>query len=165
VAAVDLSKSEYPSVLAKLAYEANLRALDKQEALLEEVRSRTGLLLGASSLATSFLGQRAFQGSPSLAFSVIAVAAFVLSIASGVFILLPKDNLVFSLVGTAIYERLYEFREDPSELYRRLAYDMDRFWNSNDEKLQRLFTAYRAAAAALVVEILSLIALLSDSIF
>jgi hypothetical protein len=153
------------SVLAKLAYDANLRALDKQEALLAEVRSRTGLLLGASSLATSFLGQRAFEGSPSLGLSIVAVGAFVVSIASGVFILLPKDNLVFSLVGTAIYERLYEFREDPGELYRRLAYDMDRFWTENDAKLQRLFQTYRLAAAALVIEILSLIGLLSDTIF
>jgi hypothetical protein len=42
----------------KLAYEAALRGLDKQEGLLEELRTRTGVLLAASSLAASFLGQR-----------------------------------------------------------------------------------------------------------
>lgn len=153
-----------PSFLSKLAYDADLRALDKQEALLEEVRSRTGLLLGASSLATSFLGQRAFAGSPATGFAIVAVVAFILSIASGVYILLPKNELVFALVGTAIYEQLYEFRGDPGEVYRRLAYDMDRFWSKNDQKMRRLFVAYRVAAVALVVEILSLIALVSDSI-
>jgi hypothetical protein len=40
----------------KLAYEAALRGLDKQENLLEELRTRTGVLLAASSLAASFLG-------------------------------------------------------------------------------------------------------------
>jgi len=48
----------------KLAYEAALRSLDKQEGLLEELRARTGVLLAASSLAASFLGQQAFK-SPS----------------------------------------------------------------------------------------------------
>jgi hypothetical protein len=42
--------------LARLAYEASLRSLDKQEELLGELRSRTGLLLAASSVAASFLG-------------------------------------------------------------------------------------------------------------
>jgi len=37
----------------QLAYEAAQRALDKQERLLEEMRSRTGLLLAAASLAAS----------------------------------------------------------------------------------------------------------------
>lgn len=127
-------------ILAKLAYEANLRALDKQESLLDEIRSRAGILLGASSLATSFLGQRAFQGSPAVGWSVVAIAAFVISIASSVYILLPKGSLVFSLVGTAIYEQLYEYRRDSVE-------------------------TYRVGAAALVLEILSFLALLSDSIF
>jgi hypothetical protein len=45
----------------KLAYEAALRGLDKQEGLLEALRTRTGVLLAASSLAASFLGQQAFQ--------------------------------------------------------------------------------------------------------
>jgi hypothetical protein len=43
----------------KLAYEAALRGLDKQEGLIEELRTRTGVLLAASSLAASFLGQQA----------------------------------------------------------------------------------------------------------
>jgi hypothetical protein len=41
-------------LLEQIAYEAALRALDKQEALVTEVRARAGVLLGASALATSF---------------------------------------------------------------------------------------------------------------
>jgi hypothetical protein len=40
----------------KLAYEEAVRGLDKQETLLEALRARTGVLLAASSIATSFLG-------------------------------------------------------------------------------------------------------------
>jgi hypothetical protein len=50
------------SDLSRLAYEASLRSLDKQEELLGELRSRTGLLLAASSLAASFLGRPALEG-------------------------------------------------------------------------------------------------------
>jgi hypothetical protein len=42
----------------KLAYEAALRGLDKQEGLLEQLRTRTGVLLAASSLAASFSDNR-----------------------------------------------------------------------------------------------------------
>ena len=42
----------------KLAYEAALRGLDKQEALLEELRSRTGVLLAASRSPRPFWGSR-----------------------------------------------------------------------------------------------------------
>jgi preprotein translocase subunit Sec61beta len=51
------------------------------------------------------------------------------------------------------------------EVYRRLAYDLDRFWDSNDLKIRWLTRAYTVAAGALVIEILSLAALLGDSIF
>jgi hypothetical protein len=38
-------------VYERLAYEAALQALDKQERLIDELRNRTGLLLAAASLA------------------------------------------------------------------------------------------------------------------
>lgn len=47
--------------LARMAYDASLRSLDKQDELLSELRSRTGLLLAASSLAASFLGEPALD--------------------------------------------------------------------------------------------------------
>jgi len=59
----------------------------------------------------------------------------------------------------------YAFRNDMPEVYRRLAYDLDLFWDSNDTKIKWLTRAYTVAAASLVVEILSLAALLGDNIF
>lgn len=150
--------------LAKVAYDASLRALDKQEALLDELRSRTGILLAASSLATSFLGREAFGASRSGVLVALALIAFIVSIAASVYVLLPKNDLVFSLVGSHVFERLYEFAHDEPEVHRRLAYDLDRFWDANDAKMQRLFWAFRLGAAALVVEILALAALLSDTL-
>jgi hypothetical protein len=149
----------------KLAYEAALRGLDKQEGLLEELRTRTGVLLVASSLAASFLGQQAFQNPSPRGLAIVALSAFVLSIAASVFILLPKKDLIFAEAGAGLYEGLYPFRDDMPEVYRRLAYDLDLFWDSNDKKIKWLTRAYTMAASALVIEILSLAALLGDNIF
>ncbi len=148
----------------KLAYEAAQRGLDKQEGLLEELRSRTGVLLAASSLAASFLGQQAFRHPHPRGFAIAALVAFVISITASVFILLPKKNLVFAAVGSRLYEGLYALRDDLPEVYRRLAYDMDRFWESNDKTIRWLTRAFRLAAGALVLEILALAALLGDNI-
>jgi hypothetical protein len=49
------------SDLERIAYESAVRALDKQEKVLEELRARTGVLLAASSLAASLLAGRAFD--------------------------------------------------------------------------------------------------------
>lgn len=96
----------------------------------------------------------------------IVVLAFLLAVAASVYILLPKRNrFVFALVGAGLYEGLYAVRNDLAEVYRRLAYDLDRFWDQNDAEMQKLFTSFRLAAGALAAEILVLIAMVSDSLF
>ena len=69
--------------------------------------------------------------------------AFLLSVSASVYILLPKrDEFVFALVGAGLYEGLYAVRDDLPEVFRRLAYDLDRFWDDNDSELQKLFNAF-----------------------
>jgi hypothetical protein len=148
----------------KLTYDAALRGLDKQEGLLEELRTRTGVLLAASSLAASFLGQQAFRDPDPRGLAISALVAFVVSIGASLFILLPKKNLVFAETGAGLYEGLYAVRDDMPEVYRQLAYELDRFWDSNDKRINWLTRVFTGAASALVVEILSLATLLGDNI-
>jgi hypothetical protein len=153
-------------VYERLAYEAAQRALDKQERLIDELRSRTGLLLAAASLAASFLGREAFAEDPNDGLAILALAAFLVAVAASVYVLLPKaGKFVFALVGAGLYEGLYEVKNDLAEVYRRLAYDLDRFWDENDVELQKLFRAFRLAALALSAEIVVLIAMVSDNLF
>lgn len=106
----------------RLAYEAAQRALDKRERLLDELRSRTGLL--------------------------------------------PKsEKFIFALVGAGLYEGLYEVKDDLAEVYRRLSYNLDRFWDANDLEMQKLFTAFRLATGGIALEIVVLIAMVSDNLF
>lgn len=152
-------------VYERLAYEAALRALDKQERLIDELRSRTGLLLAAASLAASFLGREAFAGHPKRGLAILALVAFLLAVGASVYVLLPKTGkFVFAMVGAGLYEGLYELRDDLGEVYRRLAYDLDRFWDDNDVELQKLFRAFRLAAVGLSAEIVILMAMVSDTL-
>lgn len=44
--------------------------------------------------------------------------------------LLPKTGkFVYGMVGAGLYEGLYEVKHDLAEVYRRLAYQLDRFWD------------------------------------
>lgn len=151
--------------LAEIAYEASLRSLDKQEELLDEVRARTGLLLAASSLAASFLGRPALErAEPTII--ALALLAFAISTGASIYILLPKTKrFIFSLQGSAVYEKLFEFSDDLPELYRRLAYDLDRFWDENDRTMTKLFRAFRFAALGLAIEVLLLLASVSGTVF
>jgi len=148
----------------RLAYEAALRSLDKQEAYVEELRARTGVLLAASSLAASFLGQQAFQSHGPRALAIAALLAFFVSVAANVFILLSKQGLVFAQKGVRLYESLFAVHEDMAEVYRRLTYQLDRFWGANDAKIQWLARAFTLAAAALVVEMLTLATVLGGNL-
>jgi len=151
--------------LARLAYEESVRSLDKQERLLDELRARTGLLLAASSLAISFVGRPAFQAADTLVV-VLGLVAFAVSVAASVYVLLPKARkFVFSLEGSIVFEELYEFRDEMAEVYRRLAYDLDRFWDDNDAVMARLFRAFQLAAFALAAEIILLLTSLSGTLF
>lgn len=153
------------SSLAQLSYEASLRSIDKQERLLDELRARTGLLLAASSLAISFVGRPVFQDAETVVL-VLGLVAFAISIAASVYVLVPKPaEFVFSLEGSAVYEQLFELQDDMDEVYRRLAYDLDRFWEDNDDVMTRLFRVFQIAAVALAVEIILLLSSLSGTLF
>src|ERR1043165_1049782 len=140
----------------RVAYEEALRALDKQERLLEELRARTGVLIAASALAASFLGPPAFLHSNPRGLSISALAAFVVTLAASIFILLPKTNLIFAASGLGIYKSFYELREEMADVYRHLVYDLQAYWDSNNREMLWLSRAFTLASAALVAEVLSL---------
>jgi hypothetical protein len=151
----------------RLAYETALHGLDKQEEVLRELRARTGILLAASSLTASFLGRTALEPSGSVGRVVVlglALVAFSVSIAASIYVLMPKSPLRFSPAGSILYEQLYEFRDDLGEVYRRLAYELDRGWESNERQITRLYDVFRVAAIALGLEVLVLVIVVSGTL-
>jgi hypothetical protein len=142
------------SALAELAYKLSLRTLGQQESAVNELRARTGSLIAAASIVTSFLGGAAFTRAGLNVWSVVALVAFTASIASATWVLLPKDKLIFSVEGSALYEG--EIEADVfaiGETHRRLAYWLDGYHRDNEPKLDGLYRWYRLATAGLLVEV------------
>jgi hypothetical protein len=141
--------------LAKLSYELSLRTLTQQEAALNELRARTGTLIAAASIVASFLGGTAISKHGLDPWGVLALVAFVGSIALAIWVLLPREHLIFSVQGSTLFED--EVRSDVfdiGETHRRLAYWLDGFHAQNAEKVAPLFRCYRAAVVLLLLEVL-----------
>lgn len=142
--------------MAKLEQEAHriaAQALGQQEQALTELRTRTGTLLTAASLIASFLGGQALAREGLSLWIVFALVAFGVSGVLCIYVLLPKDGLIFALDAPETYGALYEFRDDDEELDRRLAYWLQSFREANHPTVQRLTSAFELAGFALLAEI------------
>lgn len=152
--------------MAKLEQEAHriaAQALSQQEQALTELRSRTGTLLTAASLIASFLGGQALARVGLSVWIVLALVAFGMSVILCIYVLLPKDGLIFALDAPETYGALYEVRNDEAELDRRLAYWLQSFREANHPMVDRLTKAFEWAGFALLTEIAFLAAGLAVS--
>lgn len=152
-----------PADLEKLAYESALRALDKQERLVEEMRARTGLVLAASSVAASLLGRTDVEGLGPDGLALLAIVCFTVSVGAAVYVLLPRADTRFSVRGISFFEALAD-SEDSAELLWRAATDLDRLWTGNDAAIRSMTWAFSIAAMALGVEVGALALLLGDTL-
>lgn len=108
--------------LERQASEASLRALAEQEDRLRDLRSRAGALMTAATLSASFLGSRAPLAFGGDLMTGVAVGAFIVALVSALYVLAPREGLVFALDGAEIYAGLWGVRHDADEIHRRLAY-------------------------------------------
>jgi hypothetical protein len=144
----------HPGELHRLAYELSLHALNHQENSVDELRNRTGTLLAASSLVASFLGSRAIDtGGVSWLFA-LALTAFGLSVLASIYVLLPKENLIFAIRGSVLFEEEFAEPGGLAETHRRLAYWLEGYRDQNQPTVDRLFRRYRWAASAVLVQVI-----------
>jgi hypothetical protein len=140
--------------LTALAYELSVRTLTQQEAVLDELRGRTGVLLTATAVVTSFLGARALQDAAYKWLTLPGLAAAVLSILFCVYVLTPKPKLNFATHGAAIYEYFSRAGADLEEAHRTLAYWNREAWDANQRVLYRLVAFFRIACGGLVLAVI-----------
>jgi hypothetical protein len=79
-----------------LAFEEGVRGLTRQEAQLDGMRSRAGILLSAAAIATSFLGGRALSDHGPEVWTWLAIAGFVGLAVGAPVILWPRRDWAFS---------------------------------------------------------------------
>lgn len=139
--------------IADLAYRLSLRTLNQQEAALNELRARTGTLIGAAALVASFLGGTTLARDGFTAWTAAALIGLVVSTLFSVLVVLPQSGLTFSLRGSALYEREVEDEVGIAETLRRLTYWLEGFHDGNAQRVERLFWYFRISVLALVLEI------------
>jgi hypothetical protein len=149
--------------LERIAYDNALRALDKQERLLEELRARIGLLLAASSVATSVLGGRTLDDGATTPLVGVAVVAFLVALGASVTALIPDQGVAFALEPTDVYRRLSEHPDDLPHLHLGLAIVLQRSFRRNARTVKGVRRALKVAAGGLAVEVLALTLLLSHT--
>ena len=149
-----MSRNPDPAVYA-LAFDEAQRGLARQEASLDELRSRTGTLVGAAAVAVSFLGASAASGGFSLA-GQLGIVAFIALATLAVVILLPFRGWVFDDEVGALFSTYIE-ADDPAdivEMHRDLALHHAAHIGHNEILLSRLYWAFRVAAGLLVLQVL-----------
>ena len=151
--------------LEELVYAAAVRRLDKQEHVLGELRATTGILLAASSLTASFLGQRAIVAGRLGVLVVLALVSFAILVAAALYVLAPRQAFAFAVSAARVYEDAVAESLDSVDVVRRLAYELDRVSDGNDRSLARFTRAFRVATLGLGVETALLLAAVSATIF
>jgi len=74
--------------IEQFSYELTASALAEQERVVGALRTRSGRILAAASIAGSFLGTKASHGSLD-GWGIAALITFVLCLASALWVLLP----------------------------------------------------------------------------
>jgi len=138
----------------ELAYTESAGALDQQASVLDELRSRTGILLAGASIVASFLGAEALRDSELDGLAGLGLLAFVAVVGLCVCILWPR-RWVFAMGAKVLLEDWVD-TERPGGLaamQRHVAEKMEGHWDDNDGKLKCMFILFEVAAAALGAEV------------
>jgi len=137
--------------LAELTYEQAQKALEQQERQINELRQRTGTLLGAAALTASFFGAAALGRQGVGIPVVLAGIALAVTVLSGLYVLYPHE-LKFASDARRLYDRLAPDR-DPERLHLRLAFGLRDAREQNGKRVAQLLHCLSIAAGALVIQI------------
>jgi hypothetical protein len=124
------------------------RAISVQVAALDELRSRTGLLLAAASLSGSFLGSATASSGVSVDFwGGAAIIAFAFGVGSCIKVLWPKNKgwtfVTSSKQLTADWVKI-DRPDESMQLF--LAEKLEGHFDRNKERIDRLYEWFQAAA-------------------
>jgi len=136
----------------EIIYAESVRKLDQQAGVVDGLRSRTGLLLSAGAVSTSFLGPQALRAHAGWAWpSIAALGSLLLASVLLVAVLWPRSRWVFSHDISLLLDYYVE-GENPRTvnwLIRSMSVKNERFHDRNKRRLWWLFLGYQLAAVSL----------------
>ena len=139
-----------------LVYDESRRAITQQQTALDALRTRTGVVIAAASIASSFLGAQALNDHPAFSiWSWLAIVAFGVVGVAAISVLWPRKNWFFSNNVDTLLSGYVEGEEPASldEMHVDVAEYNQKHWNENQEKLTKMYVAFQIACGALVLEI------------
>jgi hypothetical protein len=139
----------------EIAYNESVRALEQQARALDEIRSRTGILVAGSALVGSVLGAETLgRGSTGTA-AVLALVALGGVLVLSLYVLLPRNGWKWT---ASARDALWWARPDVENailaMHAFLAVVMEDSWDGNRKRLDRLLAAYQLAIGCLGAELL-----------
>jgi hypothetical protein len=125
----------------EVVYDTARDSLARQEASLDELRSRTASLLAAQALVSSFLGSVALEDGGVHCYGAVAIISLVAGIALSLLVLAPW-HWVFRIGVNELLDEYVEHEtkaKDIAGLHREAALQIEGFVDSNQVQLTRLY--------------------------
>lgn len=160
-----LSASSVTPAHYELAYEEAKRALDVQESVVNELRTRSGILIAAAAITMSFFGGPALADGDVGTAGWLAIACFGLVGASVLAVLWPRTDWTFTIDAERFIGTYIESDGGPLPLpgiHRDLALHMAASYVVNARQLRLLTIAFRLGAGFLVGEVIAWVADIVD---
>jgi hypothetical protein len=141
------------SSIEELSYQLTADALAEQERALNALRTRAGTVVAAASISGSFLGAKVNHGTLDV-WAVLALIAFVLCLATAIWVLLPH-RLVFAFRGEALLaESDHQDVQDVAEAYRAAGIWIEPHLDVNAEKIGELSEWFTISCGLLAAEVI-----------
>jgi hypothetical protein len=150
----------------ELAYDEARRALDAQESVVNELRTRAGVLIAAAAITTSFFGGRALSDGDVATAGWIAITCFGVVGASVLAVLWPRTDWTFTVNAQRFIGTYVESEDGPLPLpaiHRDLALHMSASYVTNARQLRALTMAFRIGAIFLVGEVVAWVVGIADA--
>jgi hypothetical protein len=144
------------AIIAELARQG----LADQAQLVSEMRSGAGMLLAAGSLIASFLGSESLSRGGLTWVAWLAIAAFVTSMLTTLYVLVPKLSLRFSVPTTDVQAALTD-APVPHEVHASVTKLGEALFGQNMPVMRRLQATYVTAVGAVAAQVILWVAQLA----
>ncbi len=137
-----------------IIYEEAVRGWSLQSSVLDELRSRTGVLLAAASVAVALLGSSDISKHET--FTILgwfALGAFCVVIGLCLYVLFPTGGWTFTHNVNLALKGYVEDKRSLDDTREGLAIRAEEYRDKNDKKLRCMFLAFQGASLALGVSI------------
>lgn len=140
----------------ELAYSEAVRSIEQQARLLDELRSRAGVLLTGASIAGSLFGVGAVGKTNFDLLAALAVLSFCCVLALTLAILWPRGEWRWALGATVLLEDWVDEPRcgDAPAMTRFIAQTIEANWRTNQDRLDHMMVLFQIAGAALGLEVI-----------